>query len=362
MPEVAAERPLVPTPSNTRFVKAKKKKKRNSKCKQKTHEEPISAYYTPDEGKETKVGDRPFLLSSGEMLFFDNVHEIPPEVFLRGQELKQKFEQYYHGGLSIAKAYRMLEDFRSETNWCSDLQARCIEVYIINMLNEVETRKAKVIPWRELRSQVLHGSNNERTRLSLGQITPEEHVKNALEVDRFPRSERINRVKTSLNALFDFTLQQFWHHYHLVPEDRIQQLDRLKKKLNSLGGKFPLPSYTRKLGEGFTEIFANLQEEHVQNARAHQHGVMHFMAENSIDLREHEDVLRTAYDNIVVYGKEEYRKSGGLLSLLKQREESSRGGDGSGALTNTPSDSVLSFYSSGSEGDDLDDWQRSWDT
>lgn len=214
-----------------------------------------------------------FPMADGIFYQFQEVKKIPEPLFETSQLVKDKLSAFRDDCMTNADAKRNVEILSQYPEcWQRDFELRCLDLHMFYNQREQHERQQATLSIGQIRSQELHGITNERVRLSCGKVTPSEHTELALEkAEKISvHVDKIASLRTSLAALFDHTIQQFHHSWHLVTDDRVSLLDRLKKRLNSIGGRFLTQGHQKRLGAGFRGIFISLQQGHIAETRRHQ--------------------------------------------------------------------------------------------
>lgn len=273
--QVCKARPVQQRVSRKKTHRKTQRKQINSKSPRK---DITRSAYPPDIICEAPISLKAFPLKDGTVNHYQRIKEIPEQFFETSHVVQNRVGSFRETCMTNDEALHRIELLSQRPPcWDRDFELRCLDLHIFNNDREQDVRQHTVLNWRQVRSHELHGITNERLRLSCGKIAVEEHTESALlSAEHYIKhEERVAKLRTSLAALFDFTIQQFHHSWHLVPEDRVTLLDRLKKRLNSIGGKFITNGYQRRAGEGFRGIFNSLQHAYITETRKQQANMMH---------------------------------------------------------------------------------------
>lgn len=197
----------------------------------------------------------------GEQKWYDTVESIPESDFHNFKEVREKVDVFYHAGRTLAETHDHLQALLAQAppGWKRDFEARCLDVYKQQIQMEQQERGQRRFTMPELDEKRLNGVNRDRVRLAIGDVTPKQFVDEFLygPITNIPGAEQIKALKVAIYALLDHTTMQFEDRLHIVPDDRVELLNKLKRKMNGLGGRLDLKEY-RKAGQGFREVFERL--------------------------------------------------------------------------------------------------------
>lgn len=196
--------------------------------------------------------------------FQRKVADFSDDIFNKSIEALQTINTFYHINLSLKDAQRKRAPSvkgESVASILTDFHNRCLEVYIQHIIQEQHRRMNLRFTISDLSKNKMHGTGHDRIALALGQLSPLALVRKVLvEKSELALDQQTAQIRSALLALFDHTSMQFMNRLHIIPEDRVELLDRLNSRLKVLGCVVDLQEHG-KVQRNFREVFDTMFRE-----------------------------------------------------------------------------------------------------